>query len=60
MDRGKAYRMIGRRDEALFNFAKVFESDPRFPGLKSEMEGIGVLECGQSNSAGCAGKPVLE
>ena len=53
MDRGRAYRMIGRRDEALFNFARVFESDPRYPGLRSEMEGIGILDCGNAAADGC-------
>ncbi len=56
LDRGRAYRMIGRRDEALINFARVFESNPRFPGLRSEMEGIGVLECGNPPADGCQAK----
>ena len=53
LDRGRAYRALGRRDEALLNFARVFESNPRFPGLRSEMEGIGVLDCGGLTGNGC-------
>jgi len=53
LDRGRAYRTIGRRDEALINFARVFESNPRYPGLRSEMEGIGVLDCVSSTANGC-------
>lgn len=53
MGRGIAYRILGRPDEALFNFAKVFEHDPQHPGLRSELQGIGVLECGNATEEIC-------